>query len=160
MKEIQPIHEQLNRLENYLPFKERIDTTISQANVGWHIEHSLAVLDQILDSMKNSIPSEFRYQFHFWKMLIFLKGSIPRGKAKAPKTVRVEHPSFEAEAIKQKNEMVISKLNEVKSLDKNAFFIHPFFGKMNRKESIRMMYLHTDHHLKIIEDILKHKKSR
>lgn len=160
MTKIKTIHKQIDQLQHWIDIREKFEASISKATVGWHIEHSLVVLDQIMNELVGSNPSGYRYQFNVWKTIIFLRGQIPRGKAKAPKAVRVEQPNSSEDFLLDLIQKVKDKITVVETLPKNSFFVHPFFGKMNVKESKRMMYLHTDHHLKIIEDILEHKKSR
>ena len=43
----------------------------------------------------------------------------------------------------------------IESLDKNAYFKHPLFGNINKKRLAQFLTLHTNHHLKIINDINK-----
>lgn len=160
MKDTIKINLQLEKLNKFLSLKDFNALEISKANVGWHIEHSLVVLDQIMNELIQSNPSEYQYQFNLWKTIIFWRGQIPRGKAKAPKAVRVELPCNSDEFLLGMIQKIKEKLLTLETLDKKSFFVHPFFGNMNIKESKRMMYLHTDHHLKIIQDIIKHKKSR
>lgn len=35
------------------------------------------------------------------------------------------------------------------------FFKHPYFGNLNVKDAIKMLKLHTRHHIDIINDIIK-----
>ncbi|MEY4335064.1 MAG: hypothetical protein RLZZ196_3814, partial [Bacteroidota bacterium] len=37
---------------------------------------------------------------------------------------------------------------------KNQFFVHPIFGKLNKKDTFTMLDIHTKHHLLIIQDII------
>ncbi|WP_053404293.1 hypothetical protein [Persicobacter sp. CCB-QB2] len=39
------------------------------------------------------------------------------------------------------------------SLPARAHFRHPYFGVLNKEESIRFMTIHSRHHLSIVQDI-------
>jgi len=43
----------------------------------------------------------------------------------------------------------------LKTLPKDRYFEHPFFGKLKLKQTINFLEIHTMHHLDIIEDIKK-----
>ena len=43
----------------------------------------------------------------------------------------------------------------LKDCEANQYFMHPFFGQLNKKQTIKFLEIHTEHHLKIIRDILK-----
>ena len=43
----------------------------------------------------------------------------------------------------------------IKKAHHNAYFRHLIFGNLNKKRTIRFLQIHTAHHLKIIQDILK-----
>jgi hypothetical protein len=38
---------------------------------------------------------------------------------------------------------------------KNQYFTHPIFGDLNTADTFKLLAVHTNHHLKIIKDILK-----
>lgn len=40
------------------------------------------------------------------------------------------------------------------SLDENQFFTHTLFKQLNKKQTLKFLGLHTNHHLKIVKDIL------
>ena len=44
---------------------------------------------------------------------------------------------------------------ELKSVSNDHYFEHPYLGKLKKKDTIRFLEIHTNHHLKIIDDILK-----
>ena len=152
MQELQSL---LNKLNSNISSFEKENSNISNGSVGWHIEHSLKTINQIITACKNSNPSKYQCHFNFKRFLIMsVAKKIPRGKAKAPKIVRPEG-DITLETLHLSLEKVNENLLNWKSLDKNAHFPHPFFGVLNKKESENFLVLHTKHHLMIIKDILK-----
>jgi hypothetical protein len=144
----------IHQLESKIARCETTNLAISGGSVGWHIEHSLKTIDQIVTACKNSNPSNYEWRFNFNRFLILtIAKKIPRGKAKAPKIVRPE-----GEISPEKLGLSLSKVKENlmdwKDLDKNTHFPHPFFGILNKKETENFLALHTKHHLMIIDDIL------
>lgn len=49
-----------------------------------------------------------------------------------------------------------STLKELFSLNQNQYFSHYIFGILNRDKTLRFIEIHTNHHLKIVRDILDH----
>lgn len=47
------------------------------------------------------------------------------------------------------------KIQKLSSLPKEKYFSHPYFGHLTLKQAIPFLQIHTEHHLKIIRDILK-----
>ena len=152
MQELQSL---LNKLNSNISSFEKQNSNISNGSVGWHIEHSLKTINQIITACKNSNPTEYQWHFNFKRFLIMsVAKKIPRGKAKAPKIVRPEG-DITLETLHLSLEKVNENLLNWESLDKNAHFPHPFFGVLNKKETENFLVLHTKHHLMIIKDILK-----
>ncbi len=145
---------QLSELESYIPQLEKTNSKITHSNVGWQIDHSLRVIRGVAKQLEDSNPSEFTSKFSFAKFVIMATKYIPRGKAKAPKSVQNENQITE-ETIREFLEKTKTQISKIENLDKNSHFPHPYFGNLNKKEAIRFIGIHTEHHLKIIRDMLK-----
>lgn len=129
------------------------NTTISSANVAWHIDHSLKVINSVIATLQKS-DAKYSWDFNLKRAYFFLRKSIPRGKARAPKAVQ----SFEEITIKDIERQLKTArflIQELETMDKNTNFIHPFIGKLNLKQAIIFLEVHTQHHLKIIDDIIQ-----
>ena len=145
----------VSQLESKITQFETSNLTVSNGSVGWHIEHSLKTIDQIVTACKNSNPANYQWHFNFKRFLIMsIAKKIPRGKARAPKIVRPEG-DINQETLAVSVSKVRENLIGWKALDKNANFPHPFFGILNKKETEKFLVLHTKHHKMIIDDILK-----
>ena len=145
----------VSQLESKITQFETSNLTVSNGSVGWHIEHSLKTIDQIVTACKNSNPANYQWHFNFKRFLIMsIAKKIPRGKARAPKIVRPEG-DINRETLAASISKVRENLIGWKALDKNANFPHPFFGILNKKETEKFLVLHTKHHKMIIDDILK-----
>jgi hypothetical protein len=152
---MQELHKLLNQLESDISSFDKVNLAVSSGSLGWHIEHSLKTIDQIVTACKNSNPSNYQWRFNFNRFLILtLAKKIPRGKAKAPKIVRPEG-EISSETLGLSLSKVKENLMDWKDLDKNTHFPHPLFGILNKKETANFLALHTKHHLMIIDDILK-----
>ena len=152
---MQNLQNLISQLESKISQFETSNLTVSNGSVGWHIEHSLKTIDQIVTACKNSNPANYQWHFNFKRFLIMsIAKKIPRGKARAPKIVRPEG-DISLETLVLSLEKVKENLKNWESLDKNAHFPHPFFGVLNKKETENFLVLHTKHHLMIINDILK-----
>jgi hypothetical protein len=149
---MQSLEELINTLESFVPKSEVKNTEVSQATIGWQIEHSLLVLNGVITQLELSNPEEFSKKFNLKKFIIFTTKKIPRGKVRAPKTVT---PTEETTQENLLNNLQTAKKNveKMKVLPKNAFFKHPFFDNLNKKDTYKFLQLHTIHHVKIIEEI-------
>ncbi len=143
----------INELASNIPFANKINSSISSSSVGWHIDHSLMVINQIIGAVQASDPTGYQWSFNMKRLVVFTTGKIPRGKARAPKSVIPEN-TFDENDVRSKMEKAIHQLEKLNELPANHFFIHPFFGHLNVKNTKKMIALHTDHHLAIIKDII------
>ena len=149
-----PLYHLLLQLENHIPNLEKTNPNVSISTVGWQIDHCLLVINGIIGQLEISDPSKYQPKWTFSKFIIFSTGKISRGKAKAPKVVIPTQVATQEELIAK---LTAAKNNVLKldSFSENQFFNHPFFKDLNVKQTKRFLTIHTKHHLKIIEDILK-----
>lgn len=131
-----------------------VNLKISKASVGWHLDHSLKVINGVLGAITESDPKEYYPKFNFLRFIVFLKGSFPRGKAKSPK--RVLPPEIILEkALQQQLNLAEEKIKIIPKLQEKQHFSHPIFKQLNKKQTIKFLQIHTQHHLNIVRDILK-----
>jgi DinB superfamily len=152
-----PIFVQLNTIDKLLEQFDQKAIEISTANVGWHLEHLLLVNGRVAEALIQSNPAAYQWRFNWRKTIILFTKKIPRGKAKAPKSARPEGNQT-AEELRQRIPGLKFKLESLTQLHPNANFQHPFFGMLNLKTTIRFLFVHNQHHLKIVQDILAQNK--
>jgi hypothetical protein len=153
--EMDELNQLISDLESKIAHYETVNLQASTGSVGWHIEHSLKTIDQIVTACKNSNPEVYKWQFNFKRFLIVdVLNIIPRGKVKAPKLVRPEG-EISKESIELSLKNLKDNLKDWNLLHKNVFFKHPFFDDLNKKATEKFLVLHTKHHFKIIKDIVK-----
>jgi hypothetical protein len=144
----------INELEQNIPKHDLINIKVSNASVGWHIEHTLLTFNLVMEAMKKSNPADYKWQFNLSRTIIMGLNIIPRGKARAPKIVQPKN-DFTKESLQQHVALAKQKLKYFKDLQANNYFEHPYFGNLNLKPTIKFLKLHTKHHLKIINDIVR-----
>ncbi|MEM9364291.1 MAG: hypothetical protein AAGA43_16740 [Bacteroidota bacterium] len=144
----------LIELESYFKYRDSLDYNVSQVPVAWHLDHSLRTINEISKTIKKSNPEEYRGSINLGRSMLLLTKSIPRGRAEAPKivappdTISIDSLHFHL------NEARVN-LNAYDSLPKKAFFVHPYLGRLKKKTAKKFIEIHTEHHLKIIRDIMK-----
>ncbi|UPT71324.1 MAG: DUF1569 domain-containing protein [Flavobacterium sp. JAD_PAG50586_2] len=151
MKKLQSI---LDQLESYIPNYEKTNPAVSNSTIGWQIDHSLLVINSVIEQLKISNPENYKWRFNKYRVLIKITNKIPRGKVRVPKSVTpIDIATLEV--LKSKLEVAKKNLIDMESLPSKSYFTHPFFGDLKLKTTIWFLKLHTTHHLKIITDILK-----
>jgi hypothetical protein len=141
-------------LENKVPSQEMLNPAISKSSVGWHIEHSILTINLIVEALQKSNPENYKRSFNFYRILVFTMNKIPRGRAKAPKVVQPK-VDFNIASLKSHLEKGKIKLTELDAIGCEKYFEHPYFGHLRLKPTIKFLEIHTNHHLKIINDIVK-----
>jgi hypothetical protein len=139
---------------NYLHVGNKSNLKVSAAPVFWHLEHILLVINSIAKALEKSNPEEYKSSFSLKKSIIFALKKFPRGKAKAPKQVQPA-ANITKESVNLLLYQTKSNLKKLETLSEKAYFNHPVFGMLNKKETVQFFEIHTQHHLKIIDDIIK-----
>lgn len=144
----------IDQLQSKMPFKDRANIQVSDREAAWHIAHSLKVIYQIARVVEDSDPSQYRWKFNRARSIVFLFNHIPRGKGKSPKSV-IPSENMTPQEFEQEFEKARNAILALEKLEPKKYFTHPYFGMLHLKSSKKFIALHTQHHLKIIDDILK-----
>jgi len=142
----------LTKLESYIELHQKLNETISGETIGWHIAHSCQVINTITNAIVHSDASKAKPKFSFLYHLIMLTNHIPRGKVNAPNIV-IPKNTITREEIVEEIERAKANLQTLASTHQNKYFTHPIFGDLDVRKTLKFFTVHTNHHLKIIQDI-------
>lgn len=148
----------IQEIESKVDYHELENLAVSQSTISWQIDHSLKVVNGIIYAIKNSNPADYKWSFNLKRIVIFFTQNIRRGVAKAPKSVQSYEKIEKQDLIKQ-IELSKKLILDLEKLEPKHNFKHPFLGILNLKQTKKFLKIHTNHHLKIINDILATKKS-
>lgn len=151
---MQSLLKKIDQLSNQISNASKLNPVISQGTVGWHIEHSCLVIIKITETIQKSDPSTFHSKFNFRKWIVFILGKFPRGRANAPASV-LPNDHISVETLQLSIQKTRAAIQALQSCQKNQYFLHPLFGNLNTAETPRFLRIHTNHHLRIIQDIIK-----
>ena len=144
----------ITELETKFPFIEQKNETVSQASVGWHLEHTLLALIKMISAVEHSNPADYKKKFNIQLAIVLLLNKFPRGRAKVPDSVKpgevINSDTINSVLVKAKQ-----KASSFEKLSQDKFFTHPVFGDLRLRQARRIIAIHTYHHIKIINDILK-----
>jgi len=147
------LHLAIKALESQIKNHNISNHKISKTDIAWHIDHSLKVVNNVSLALQASDPKTYVNNFSFLGKLFFTLGFFPRGKAKAPKHVRPPEIITKEDLVSQ-IELAKTNVDTIASLEKNAYFKHPLFGNVNTPRIYRFLMIHTNHHIKIVNDIM------
>ncbi|WP_147296636.1 DUF1569 domain-containing protein [Flagellimonas nanhaiensis] len=148
------LDEQFLQIADFIPLRDQQNAKVSAGDVAWHLDHSLKTINRIYEVLKSSNPKEYKRSFSFSRVFVFTSGIIPRGVARAPKSVRPPEIIL-TENLHLQLEQARENLKKFGELKDKAHFKHPYFKVLDKTQSIRFLKIHTRHHLKIVRDILK-----
>jgi hypothetical protein len=148
------LHKEFRVIQEYIDYQEKKNLKISKADVGWHLDHSLKVINSVFEALETSNSNDYKKKFNVLRLFTFTLGSFPRGKAKSPKRVLPPVIILKGD-IENQLEKAILNFKKIENLEENQFFMHPLFKQLNKKQTIKFLRLHTNHHLKIVRDIIQ-----
>lgn len=143
----------MEALRAYLQYADKQVDSVSKGGVDWHIYHALLVINGVYSLLQKSEPKDYKPKFSFLKFTIMNTGIIPRGRAKAPQAVSPPG-QIDPHEIQDLFDKVEQQLKALENLEGNHFYSHHIFGDLNLKRSVKFLNIHTQHHLKIIMEIV------
>lgn len=147
------LSKQLKELESYIIYRDSLNIKVSEVPVAWHIDHAIITINKIHKALDTSNVNNYKKQFNFGRFMMFTMNKIPRGKAESPNIVRPEKIIITDSIFSHLNR-AHQNIDRFKNLSKKAHFTHPYIGMLNKKQAKKFLLIHTEHHLKIIRDIL------
>lgn len=142
----------IEEIEQAIPFYIQQEDSISSVSVAWQLHHTLSVIVRISKVLIKTNPKDYKKDFNMRRNVIFTLGKIPRGRGKAPDAVN-KLESIEKEEIIDLLKQAKALITMHESLPEHAFFTHHYFGTMNKKQTLKFINIHTEHHLKIVREI-------
>ncbi len=150
------LNSELKELESNVLNKDMLDETVSSKGIDWHIDHSFRVIIAVGKSLIKSNPDNYKRDFNLSRSVVFMTNLIPRGKGRAPKSV-VSVDEITKETILELLDQANKTIDDIVNLPAHSNFKHPVFGILDLEMSMQFIEIHTNHHLKIIREILKNK---
>lgn len=150
---MQTLEQQLTELEQFIPLFERKNEKVSMVTIAWQIDHSLRVINSISIALAQSDPNQYKGKFNFWRILFLTLCFLPRGKGRAPKKV-VPNTEITEDDLNRRLDLARENSIHLKQLPAHSYFPHPYFGDLKQSQAQKFIRIHTEHHLKIIRDIL------
>lgn len=147
------LNDLLNQLEHKIQYWETKNTQVSKATIGWHIEHSLLVINAVLLALQKSRPEHYIWSFNLNRFLILTFKKIPKGKAKAPKVVQPKE-NFDESTLRAHLAQTLNNIAILNQTLAEQYFPHPLLGDLKRDQTEKFLRIHTQHHLDIINLIL------
>lgn len=144
----------LQQVENYISERDKKNLEVSKVDVAWQLDHILKVINRITETLEASNPNDYSLSVNATRTMSLTAGYIPRGRAQSPDVVKPPEVII-TEDIYEQLVQARANITKLSELDDNSNFEHPYFGQLNKLQAIRFIEVHTEHHLKIIRDILK-----
>ena len=146
----------LDEVASHVTVHDSKNAEVSEAAVSWHIDHIFLVVNQVYKTVEQSQESNYKTKFNMIRSLVFAFNTMPRGKITAPEEVRPKD-NIDINTIQVHYDQALTTVEKLSNLPEKKHIDHPVLGTMDRDQTIKFLTIHTEHHLKIIRDILKDK---
>lgn len=133
------------------------ESPISAWTPAEHLDHLVKVGTAMVDRLLQPDVKSLTRGISPLGRLILVLGRIPRGAGKAPERLRGARVTpDELRASLDQLERLLTTLDGT-HLDgkRGAIVPHPRFGGLTPAQTLRFAAIHNDHHLRIIEDVLR-----
>lgn len=152
-KQMAVIHRHLDLPEARLSMKS---ATVSGWSLAEHLDHIMKVCASVLRVVSSPDAKALPRGITLPGRIVLLLGRIPRGRAQAPAhVVGMPASSRELREAAAQLEKTLDALGAAPSADcRTPVVLHPLFAGLNRPQAMRLVAVHTAHHLRIIDDIL------
>lgn len=125
---------------------------VSEKNIGWHIQHSLIVIHEYIDTLNSSNYKAYKTKFNFLKFIVLAKKLIPRYFGQSPESM-LPNKIMDRDTLTKYLMETRLYIKQLKMYHYNSYVDHPVFDKLNFMQTVDYMVTHTKHHIKIIKDI-------
>ena len=149
-----PLQKQFDELEFYFEKGDLLAPSVSAKGIYWHVDHCARILEGVPEMMRQSQPEDYRPKSSLMKFVVMKFGWIPRGKGKSPKHVLPDENMLGKEEIARRLDHAFHQVNTMRDLNDDDFMRHPLFGSLKKTEAIKFLKIHTNHHIKIMRDIV------
>lgn len=148
----------MDEIEQYFPYLDRRNANVSAWCVREQLHHVLLSVTGIARLVVQSTAGARRPSLSPIKWIVLTTGKIPRGRGQAPKRVWPS-ASVSREDLEQLLVQARESLAAAEAADRRAWYEHFVFGVMRRNAAVRLIHVHTRHHLAIVKDILANETS-
>lgn len=129
---------------------------ISAWCIAQQLDHLLKVASSIVRRINQPGVEPLKNGVTFLGRMVLTSGWIPRGRGKAPeRLVGTICSAAEIEAALVQLETMMDAIDVDAARSSRAATVpHPKFGGLTPSQALRFAAIHTDHHLKIVAEIL------
>jgi len=140
---------------NLSRLKTRIESVEPDSTRLWGKMTAHQMLVHVSDQVRMSegeIPTRFRGNFFsktLLKKLVLFGMPTPKGKVDTVNELKQDAGGTKRTEFETDKQMLLELLDRFESRFKQGQKrLHPAFGEMNKKEWARLVYIHTDYHLR------------